>query len=163
MKGLLIVLAASAVGVASIAAAADCGDAAARVDVTFSKPEAFTDTRDRDVAPLKQYIAQRAERYLPVDTRLAVTVVDIDLAGAIEPWRPSSAGRVRMMRDVYPPRVVLDFTLSDANCKALRTGHRELSDMGYLAKNPRYSGDPLQHEKALLEDWLQREFARGGS
>jgi hypothetical protein len=51
------------------------------------------------------------------------------------------------VREVYPARIVLRF--KDSN--------RTLSGLP-VAGAARYGNDPLRYEKALLDDWLEREL-----
>lgn len=63
-----------------------------------------------------------------------------------------------MMRDIYPPRIDLDFTLTDANGKVLRQGSRKLRNLGYLSSGTGMgsNSDSLRYDKALLDRWLRR-------
>jgi hypothetical protein len=66
---------------------------------------------------------------------------------------------VRFLRDIYPPRITLQFTLTDANGQVIDQGERRLSDTGYLFNSSLPSNtDPLRYEKRLLDDWLRREL-----
>ena len=106
---------------------------AERVTVTLQKPEAFKDFK-------------------------ATSVTDIDMAGEFETWRGPQACSVRVMLDLYTPRVVLDFRLTDRDGKVVSAGHRDLSDPLYLTRAVTLSTDPLRYEKNLLLDWLQKEL-----
>jgi hypothetical protein len=90
---------------------------------------------------------------------LEVTFTAVDLAGEFEPWRGPQWGDVRIVRDLYPPRLGLEFRLVDAAGRVVRTGQRALSDLAFLMKlTGGFRDDPLRHEKALLDDWLRAEF-----
>jgi len=152
-------------GIASalLSAAAQASD---RVEVGFVHPEKFTDAgrywggdraRETNLAELAQHIEHRAERLLPVGHKLVVSITDLDLAGAYEPWR-RGAGDVRVVRDVYPPRIDLGFHLLAADGATLKQGERRLRDLAFGNGNVVYPGDRLRHEKALLDVWLEREL-----
>jgi Protein of unknown function (DUF3016) len=83
--------------------------------------------------------------------------MNIDLAGQFEPWR-ALATDVRVMRDIYPPRITLRFKLID-NSRTSLEGEDELVDLNYLA-NPdtRLIGDPLRYEKAMLSGWFRNRL-----
>ncbi len=165
-------LAAIAIGTAALspvaAAAPPVEPATARVQVTFQNPQNFSEERefgmqDRSLhkaylEPLKNYLVKRASAMLAPGQRLQVTITDIKLAGAYEPWRGPQWGYVRMMRDMYPPRIDLDFVLTDGQGKVLRQGSRKLRNLGYLSSGVNMPGDTdsLRYDKALLNHWLRR-------
>lgn len=68
-----------------------------------------------------------------------------------------------MVRDIYPPRIDLHFRLVGPDGQVLKEGDRKLQDPAYLMTSTAvpFSTDPLRFEKALLDAWLRREFARG--
>ena len=153
------------------AALASLAEAAADppVQVTFTDLAKFTDLRvsiattDSDRAGLAGELKLHIERYapprLPQGARLAVTITDVDMAGEYPPITGSMSRDVRVIKDVYPPRIDLDFRLLRADGSVEREGHRELRDAGFLWGTSQLSRDRLAYEKALLDAWLQREFA----
>lgn len=90
---------------------------------------------------------------------LDVRMTNIDLAGEFEPWRGPQFDRVRIMREIYPPRVALEFRLTDAGGAVVKEGQRVLLDQVYLSSAALNNGDALYYDKLLLGDWLRREFA----
>ncbi len=111
------------------------------------------------VEQLALYLRTRAEGRLPPGERLDVTFLDIDRAGEYEPWLGPRFDDVRMMRDIYPPRISLDFRRLDASGAVIDAGRRQLTDMAYLSRASMLrDNDPLRYEKVLLDDWLRREF-----
>lgn len=142
---------------------------AARVSVTYVNPDKFAENRmfgmqDRFnhidyLGELKDYLLKRGEKILPPGQRLHVNITDIQLAGAYEPSSGAQSNHIRMMRDVYPPRIDLNFKLTDQDGKVLREGTRVLRDLNYLrdglnAPGAR-SGESLYYDKALLDRWLR--------
>lgn len=112
------------------------------------------------VTSLATYLQKTATKQLPDGQRLDVTITDIKRAGDFEPWHGPNMSDVRFMRDIYPPRITLQFTLSDAQGKVLDQGERKLSDSAYLMNSGmiRSDTDPLRYEKRMLDDWLRREL-----
>ena len=142
-----------------------------RVEVVFFEPEKFTDVRDaymgsdkgRDstLELLKDYVTTRGVRGLLPGQKLAITFTDVDLAGDFEPWRGGQWGDVRIVKDIYPPRISLAFRLTDAAGAVVNEGKRDLRDMAFMMKlTMGFRDDALRHEKALLDDWLSAEFHR---
>ena len=136
------------------------------VSVHYKDPQHFTEARrsfgmhgrdaDDYLKPLKDYIAQRASRILAPGQRLEIEVTDVDRAGEYEPWRGPRFNDVRIIKDVYPPRIDLDFTLYGADGKVLRAGHRQLRDPAFLNHNMASDQDPLRYEKSLIDLWLRK-------
>jgi hypothetical protein len=110
---------------------------------------------------LQTCLERRADSLLPPGQTLDVRIDDIKLAGAFEPWRGANAQDIRFMKDIYPPRIDLHFTLRAADGSVLREGDRKLRDMAYLQHPLSNSTDPLGYDKRLIGNWLYSEFGRG--
>lgn len=142
----------------------------ARAEVIFSQPEKFTDVRDAYSASdkgrqanldlIKDYLMSRANRYVPEGQKLTVTFTDIDLAGDFEPWRGPQGMDIRVVKDIYPPRMDLEFKLTDAGGAVVKEGKRQLRDLAFMSKLSINTNDSLRFDKALLDDWLTSEFGR---
>lgn len=137
--------------------------------IVFVKPEEFTDVKestfgsDRErtalLGDMQKFIRQTSERFLPEGTRLDLKITNVDMAGEFEPWRGAQFDDIRIIKDIYPPRIDLEFRLLDGSGKVLKEGKRELRDMAFMmriAVMPR--DDQLRYEKELLLDWLRAEF-----
>jgi hypothetical protein len=143
--------------------------APAAVDVSFGDLSKFSDLRlsvmttDRDrqglADELKRHVEREALSHLPPDSRLSVKITDVDMAGEYPPITGPMSSDLRVIREVYPPRIDLEFTLAGADGRTLRDGRRELRDAGFLWGVSPGNRDTLAFEKALLERWLRREFA----
>jgi hypothetical protein len=143
-----------------------------RVTVVYNQPENFRDVKDSDTGTdkerdaildeIKEFIVKHAPDFLPEGHTLTVTFNDIDMAGDFEPWRSSSLNDVRIMKDIYPPRMVFTFKLTDSTGAVAKEGERKLSDLFYLQNISAASSmsDPLRHEKTLFDDWLRSEFPK---
>jgi hypothetical protein len=141
---------------------------AERVTVRMSRPEAFTDFKATCVGmdartrglldDLPQFIRATGGRYVPDGGTLEITLTDIDMAGELETWRGPQACTVRVMLDIYAPRIRLEFRLIDRDGKVVSAGARDLRDPLYLTRAGLLSTDPLRYEKDLLLEWFQREL-----
>ena len=167
----LSALVVSALGFTGALEAAPAETSASRIEVAFFEPERFTDVRDtgmesergRDyiLGQLKTYLQERAGTYLPEGAILSVRITDVDLAGEFEPWRGPAAADVRIVKEIYPPRIKLSFRLSNAAGEVIKQGERELTNLNFLmTAAPTLTSDPYRHDKALLDDWLRTEFQR---
>ncbi|WP_338499145.1 DUF3016 domain-containing protein [Delftia tsuruhatensis] len=140
------------------------------VSVTFDDPSRFDASRSGPgetdkarrawVDALAQFLAERAAPRLPQGQRLEVHLTDVQRAGGFEPWRGPQAADVRIVRDIYPPRIDLRFKLLDADGKLLREGSRQLRDATFMMRPDLYPNDPLRYEKTLLDDWLRAELPK---
>lgn len=141
-----------------------------RVAVNFQDPAKFTDVRDSEMGDyerttyldsLREHLIEKGRPLVPEGYKLTVTFTDIDMAGDFEPWRGPRFSDIRIVKDIYPPRVVLTFQLTDATGKVVKEGKRELRDLAFLHKiHMGFRDDPVRHEKALLDDWLRDEFPK---
>ena len=139
------------------------------VEVKFGDLKKFSDlrvsmwTNDRErqhlADELKRHIEHAAPVRIPPDSRLAVTITDVDMAGEYPPVTGSASRDIRLVKDVYPPRIDLDFRLTRADGSVEREGHRELRDPGFMWSHSPGTRDILVFEKGLLDAWLQKEFA----
>jgi len=150
--------------------AADSTKPASRVEVVFIQPEKFTDLKDEymDSGRAREHILGEIQsqlqmlgrRYVGEGQHLEVKVIDVDLAGDFEPWRGMGFDDIRIMREIYPPRMEIEFRLTDASGKVLSEGKRQLRSLGYLMTTAMPTWDPLRYDKELLREWMGREFKR---
>jgi hypothetical protein len=144
---------------------------ASAITVKFVDADQFTDFSDSYSFPdsgrsqysetLIKYLSERAARKLPKGWRLEVVVTDVDMAGEFEPWRMSSSQDVRIVKDLYPPRIDLSFRIWNSAGTVVAEGNRKLRDMGFMFSARMLDSDPLKHEKRLLDRWISRELGSG--
>ena len=156
-------------GAAALATATHSIAAEARVEVRFSDPEKFSDLRTSSLSTereraaltdeLRRHLEREAPQRLPAGMRLAITITDVDMAGEFRPVGRAPMPDLRVVKEHDAPRVDLDFRLLRADGTVEREGHRELRDTQFLARTGPGRADLLRFEKALLDRWLEREFA----
>jgi hypothetical protein len=162
---------ACAIAIVTTAGAADPQPGAdARVQIDWTKPDTFSEEKtyagtglgrqdpDEWLADLAKHLRYRAERVLPGDDHLAVTFTNVQLAGTYEPWRGPRWDDVRIIKNQYPPRIDLRFTLTDAHGAVVKEGERRLRDPAFMQRGILNETDPLRFEKRMLDDWLRSEF-----
>lgn len=135
----------------------------AGVQVTFDKPDDYSDvpfsSRDRE-----QVLTGLANHFtwlgksLPPGQDLRIEITDVDLAGREDPAR-RGAFDVRVMTGRADwPRLRLRYTL-EQHGKVIASGNAYLSDMSYLQHINRYSSnDALRYEKRMIDDWFKNTF-----
>ena len=117
------------------------------VQVRWTDPAQFSDIRYSGnrweaqrgdwVTQLATYFQRSAERQLPDGQRLSVTITDIRRAGQYEPWHGPRMQDVRVVKDIYPPRMSFEYTLTDASGAVIDQGERKLVDSAFLTSGPR--------------------------
>jgi Protein of unknown function (DUF3016) len=141
---------------------------AGRVDVSFDAQASFTDAgstpreREQRLAALAEHLKALGQRGLGDDRTLRIELIDLDLAGTLRLAQHPAGTEVRVLRGgADGPRIVLRYTLSDAS-RVVSSGHETLFDTGSpgLSQAADSSGgDPLRHEKRLLDHWFAQRFA----
>ena len=137
------------------------GVANAGVAVTFSQPENYTDMpfasydKDQVMKELQQHF-DKLGATLPAGQNLKVDVLDIDLAGRIEP-RARASRDLRILRgNTDWPAITLRYAL-ESQGKVLKSGEDRLTDMAYLMGFNHYnSGESLRYEKRMLDRWFKK-------
>jgi hypothetical protein len=141
---------------------------AGAVDVDFAETERFTDFSDSAhvrssaqeayVKELTAFLEDRLGDELPPSYHVQVVITDVDMAGEFEPWRRGGFEDVRIVKDLYPPRIDLSFRVLDASGNLVSEGNRKLRNLSFMYTQRSLDSDPLRHEKELLASWIRREF-----
>jgi hypothetical protein len=137
------------------------------VTVNFQDPDKFDDVRETFAGGPSQYyldvlskhLKEVAARHLAPGQKLTVTFTNIDLAGDFIPGGRPERNDIRIIKDIYIPRMSLTFQLKDANGTVIKEGERKLSDLNFqnnisiIGRN-----EPLNYDKDLLDRWVEKEF-----
>jgi hypothetical protein len=137
------------------------GTAMAGVTVNYIEPDKFSDLpftpweREDVLKGLTEHF-QKLGKQLPPEQNLTVDVLDVDLAGRIEPGRRSGRD-IRILRGGADwPHMRLHYTLESGG-SIIASGDAELSDMMYMQRLNRYSeGEPLRYEKQMIDEWFNK-------
>jgi hypothetical protein len=138
--------------------------ARAQVTVRFIAPETYADAslyggngelgREPALRAIERDLQQFGRHHLVPGESLTIEILDIDLAGRFEPWRPF-ASDLRFMREITWPRIKLRYHLSRP-ASAPISGEETITDMTYLWRaGLRSTGEIMPYEKAMLADWLR--------
>jgi hypothetical protein len=136
--------------------------ASGRAEVRWAEASHFTDAGfgareiERTQRVLGRHIEQLAQR-LPDGQVLTVEVRDVDLAGQLEMF---SFDQLRVLgRAPDRPRLDLRFELR-AGAEVLQRGDAVLTDLAYLQRGVGVRrGEPLEHERRLLDRWFDEQIA----
>ena len=152
-------------------AATDADRRDLRIKVDFRNPEAYTDCKDdyspskeeqvRIMGDLQRELRKHATLYLKEGERLEVIFNDIDLAGEIEPLQNGMGKRV--LRDITPPRLDIEFKIIGPDGAVKAEGKRMLKKIAYLSTmNLNRTEERYYHDKKLLREWVEKEIGRRG-
>mgnify|MGYP003599546829 CR=1 FL=1 len=141
---------------------------AGTVSVTTANPATFTPApgevaeskaaRAAWVEALCEHIADKIAASLPDGERVEVRISDIRRVAAMPGAGRTTSGSEPAGQDVVPPRIVLSFKRLSPKGKVLQTASRTLQDSSLQLKGRRYTGDKLRYEKALVDDWVSKDF-----
>ncbi|AWN36261.1 DUF3016 domain-containing protein [Methylobacterium radiodurans] len=144
--------------------------AAQEVTVRYVAPERFTDAENRygsgqslraTLAEMTRIFEEAGRRRLAPGDGLAITVLDIDLAGFERPGIGAPQG-VRVVTDAAPPRIRLAYELRRGGRVAARS-EETLTDINFLLTgSARLASGGLAYERALVRDWFARRFPGPG-
>ncbi len=142
--------------------------AAAQVGVTFVAPERYTDAESRfgsgytlrvTLAEIRRLFTELGDRVLRPGETLAITMLDIDLAGY---ELPGAAGpnTPRIVSDIGPPRFRLRYVLKERG-RTVLAADETVTDINFLTRYARsLSGGAFTYERELIRDWLQARIVR---
>lgn len=138
----------------------------ANITVSYQEPDKFTDARSSFgsntdqgyLDSLSEDLRRTATQYVKADQKLDVTITDVDLAGDFIPTR-AGMDQVRIIKDIYRPRITLTFKLTGADGTVVKEGPRTLSDSFFMSNvNTINRDEPLFYDKEMIRSWLRDEF-----
>ena len=144
---------------------AGTANAAGVVQVNFVKPEGFADVRDRtysgeqNLKALEQVFTAVAQPYVADGQTLKIEVLDVDLAGEVQPGGRAYDVRVLRGRADWP-RITFRWSVEGAGA-APRSGEAVVQDMAYLQRIPMaMSETALIYERRMLDEWFKQQFGK---
>ncbi|MES3023383.1 MAG: DUF3016 domain-containing protein [Pseudomonadota bacterium] len=140
------------------------GTAGAGVNIRFANPDNYADLphsasdRARVLEGLGEHFEKLGAR-LPAGQQLDVEVLDVDLAGRIDPYF-SNQQDVRVMRNAADwPSMRLRYTLRSGE-QVISSGEQDLRNMMYLNRTNRHDlSDGLRYEKQMIDEWFKEKIA----
>ncbi len=141
------------------------------VSVRWEKPDDYTDIRptnesrdgfrDRVCKELGKVFEGYGKK-LPDGVKLEITVLDLDLAGDVRPMMHGN-NDIRIVKDIYWPRMTINYVLKDASGKVLSEATKEeIKDMNFLMASHIPTGNTsLFYEEKMLDDWFRNKQRSG--
>lgn len=143
------------------------GGALADVSVKFSNlddygsmPFALQD-RERIYKELTEYFVKLGAK-LPAGTDWNVEVLDLDMAGRVQP-NFRGGEDLRILRGGADwPRMHVRYSLTQGG-KVIAEGDDQFSDMNYLEHSRRANGgnQSMPYEKQMIDDWFKNKVVAG--
>lgn len=143
---------------------------AGEAKVTWQEPDKYTDIREgqelRDSFReklFKDFEAVFADlaKQLPDGCLFEVSVTDVDLAGDVNPMRGGSWQNVRVVKDIYWPRMSFSYTLKDGAGGLLAAGTEDIKDLGFLSSSVSFAKTRFGYEERMLENWFKKQLSDG--
>ncbi|OBP16161.1 hypothetical protein A5320_01710 [Rheinheimera sp. SA_1] len=137
------------------------------VKMTWLNPEKFSDIRpangsrkayqERVMKAFDKILGDLAEK-LPPGYSMEISVKDIDLAGDVNPMYRIDNTDIRVIKDIYFPRIKLDYVLFDQNKQPIRQeSDVKIKDMGFMTSNHiGYQSREFAYEHEMLKKWFNK-------
>jgi len=141
---------------------------AGEVKVTWQDPDNYTDIRpgnenrtsfrEQIFKELDQVFAGLAKK-LPDDIQWNVTVTDLDLAGDVRPMMGAGVSEIRVVKEIYWPRMSFNYTMTDTKGAMVAEGKEDISDMNFMMTRPINIGNgSFPYETKMIEDWFSKQI-----
>jgi hypothetical protein len=146
---------------------------AAQFEIEWDDPRRFSDimASNMDTQPrfeqrvmdeLSRHFRDRALRYLPPDHTLSVHMKDLDLAGEVEWFHPGYPWGLRVVRNLFFPRLDFSYELRDDAGVLVAGGDETIWDVQARTLTMRQGRqDPLFYEKHVIDQWFQKRVREG--
>jgi hypothetical protein len=135
--------------------------------VNWQEPEKFSDIRpgnesrdafqQRLMGDFETMFANFAKK-LPDGHQLEVKITDLDLAGDVNAAYGMASRDIRIIKDIYSPRMNFSYTLKNQKGELLASGSESLRDMDFMSKSRLMLGSSgFPYEEKMLRDWFDRQ------
>lgn len=147
-----------------------CVAYAGEAKVTWQEPDKYTDIREgnelRDSFREKLFkdfesVFADFAKQLPDGYLFEVSVTDIDLAGDVNPMRGGEWQNVRVVKDLYWPRMSFSYSLKDAAGGTRVSGTEDVKDLGFLSSSVGLTRTRFGYEERMLENWFKKQLREG--
>lgn len=136
------------------------------VSITWVSPEKYRDVRAvtgsqksfemQVFDAISYYFQDAARRYLNAEQTLAITVVDLDLAGDV---RINTSGqRLRILTSISSPAISLNYKLLEGET-VVKSDKVWLTDLNYQSSATGLGHrSPLVYERIMIQRWIHKTF-----
>ncbi|GIU23649.1 DUF3016 domain-containing protein [Shewanella schlegeliana] len=138
------------------------------VKVEWQDPDSFRDIRSsgdiqsrfekRTFDQLTKNLNKEASKILKPDQKLEMVVTDLDLAGDVRPTFGATTHDMRIVKDIYPPRITFSYKVIEGD-KVIIAGDEKLIDMNFMYSVNKMNDKTYRYENAMLTSWLKKSIA----
>jgi hypothetical protein len=137
---------------------------AGEAKVIWQNPEKYSDIRasherqDRFQEKLFKHfdkVFTELATQLPSDAQLEITVTDFDLAGEIIPRAGNRFNEIRIIKEIYSPKISFSYVYSYKD--QIVSGTENLRDMNYMSGIGRSSNRAeFEYEEKMIRKWFAK-------
>ncbi|MCX7205995.1 MAG: DUF3016 domain-containing protein [Proteobacteria bacterium] len=137
---------------------------AGEAKVIWQNPEKYSDIRasherqDRFQEKLFKHfdkVLTELATQLPSDAQLEITVTDFDLAGEIIPRAGNRFNEIRIIKEIYSPKISFSYVYSYKD--QIVSGTENLRDMNYMSGIGRSSNRAeFEYEEKMIRKWFAK-------
>ena len=141
---------------------------AGAVKITWQLPDKYTDIKSsgelqsryelRAFESMTKQLNKLADKVLTNGEKLELTVTNVDLAGDVRPTFGAPPNDIRVLKDIYPPRIAFSYRLIKGH-EVVLSGEENLKDMNYLGGIQPRRQESFVYENKMLKQWFNRTLA----
>lgn len=134
------------------------------VKITWQDPDSFRDVKasgpdqsrfkKQTFDVLTRSLAKEAQTVLKPGQTLSLVVTDLDLAGDVRPSFGKAISDIRLVKEIYTPKISFRYKVSDEG-RTVLSGEERLSDISFMRKIRGRKDKPYAYESRLLVDWMR--------
>jgi hypothetical protein len=144
-----------------------CPVFAGEAKVTWQAPEKYSDIRPgndtRDAFQARVFkelevVFTDLAKQLPDAYQLEITVTDLDLAGDVNGMYGDRFRDIRVIKELYWPRMSLSYALKNPDNALIASGKDDIKDMNFMSRISIPSGNTnFIYEETMLRDWFAKK------
>lgn len=138
------------------------------VKITWQEPTKYTDIvatgqlqsrfENKLFNTLTDELNGIASKVLKPGEVLMMDVTNVDLAGDVRPSFGETATNIRVVKDVYPPKINFRYKIMQGN-RVVMSGNEKLQDMFFMGGIQPVVQRPFMYESNLLRHWFNKSIA----
>ncbi|WNC69110.1 DUF3016 domain-containing protein [Thalassotalea nanhaiensis] len=141
---------------------------AGQAEIDWVDPDKYTDIRPgnesrskmqkRVFKELGKHFSELAAK-LPEGQTLKISVTNIDLAGDVRYMVGPNNDTIRIVEDLYFPKMKFDYQLINSDKSIISTAKADIKDMSFnTGVRSSMSSEAFQYEKNMIDDWFYKAF-----
>ncbi|NKF49395.1 DUF3016 domain-containing protein [Shewanella sp. WXL01] len=138
------------------------------VKIEWQNPKKFRDIKTsnerqsrfeaRLFETLTKNLDKEVTKTLKPNQKLEMQVSNLDLAGDMRPTFGATTGDLRIIKDLYPPRMTFTYQVLEGD-KVVVAGDEKLVDMTFMNNVRNRNHKPFQYETVMLKNWFNKTVA----